>query len=128
LGACAFLCSLTNTLVLIYLFVNTKVWNFWCSMNSENNDQELTLKGLRERLDLSQEGLGRRISLSYRTIAEWESGRKIPRFDNAIALARELGVSLKTLAKAMRLDVAGVPDDEPLPPPERPGRSRTNGN
>ena len=62
---------------------------------------------------MSQEDLGRRMNLSYRTIAEWESGRKIPRFDNAIALARELGVSLKTLAKAMQLDVSGVHDDEP---------------
>ena len=33
-------------------------------------------------------------------------------FDNAIALARELGVSLKTLAKAMKLDVTDIPDDE----------------
>lgn len=35
----------------------------------------------------------------------------MPRFDNAIAIARELGVSLKVLASAMRLDVEGVPDD-----------------
>jgi|GEM_PF-3993917 len=31
----------------------------------------------------------------------------------AIALARELGVSLKILAQAFRLDTEGVPDDEP---------------
>lgn len=80
-------------------------------MNSEINDRELTLRGLRERLDLSQEGLGRRLSLSYRTIAEWESGRKVPRLDNAIAVAGELEVSLKTLAKSIRLDVSKVPDD-----------------
>lgn len=81
-------------------------------MNSENiNDQEPTLKGLRDRLDLSQEALGRRLNLSYRTIAEWESGRKVPRFDNAIIVARELGVSLKILAKSMRLDVSDLLDD-----------------
>lgn len=80
-------------------------------MNSETNDQELTLKGLRESLDLSQEGLGRRLSLSYRTIAEWESGRKVPRLDNAIAVASELGVSLKTLSKSIRLDISKLPDD-----------------
>ncbi len=61
---------------------------------------------------MTQEELGRRIGLSYRTIAEWESGRKLPRFDNAVALARELGVSLKVLATAMQINVEGVPDDE----------------
>jgi transcriptional regulator with XRE-family HTH domain len=80
-------------------------------MNSEQTQPELTLKALRERLKLSQEDLGRRMNLSYRTIAEWEGGRKTPRFDNAIALARELGVSLKVLGKSMRLNVEGVPDD-----------------
>ena len=81
-------------------------------MPSEDlNQPEPTLKELRERLKLSQEDLGRRINLSYRTIAEWEGGRKMPRFDNAIALARELGVSLKVLAKSMRLDIEGLLDD-----------------
>ncbi|MBD2411178.1 transcriptional regulator [Nostoc calcicola FACHB-389] len=78
----------------------------------EKYGTEPNLKSLRESLELSQEQLGRRINLSYRTIAEWESGRKIPRFDNAVALARELGVSMKTLAKAFRIDVEGIPDDE----------------
>ena len=89
-------------------------------MDSESNQSETTLKTLRQELELSQEELGRRLNLSYRTIAEWESRRNIPRFDNAIALARELGVSLKVLAKAMRLDVSGIPDDQP--PPTRPDR------
>ncbi len=84
-------------------------------MNSEPSDtnpEEITLKKLRESLDVSQGELGSRLNLSYRAIAEWESGRKIPRFDNALALARELGVSLKVLARAMGLDPEGVPDDE----------------
>lgn len=81
-------------------------------MNSEGNQPEQTLKSFRESLQLSQEDLGRRLNLSYRTIAEWESGRKVPRFDNAIALARELGISLKKLGKAMKLDVDGVPPDD----------------
>lgn len=80
-------------------------------MSESQNQHQPTLKELRESLKLSQEDLGRRINLSYRTIAEWEGGRKMPRFDNAIAIARELGVSLKVVASAMRLDVEGVPDD-----------------
>ncbi|GET39899.1 helix-turn-helix domain-containing protein [Microseira wollei] len=53
-------------------------------MLESQNQREPTLKELRESLNLSQEDLGRRINLSYRTIAEWEGGRKMPRFDNGI--------------------------------------------
>jgi transcriptional regulator with XRE-family HTH domain len=80
-------------------------------MSAEPTEQDLTLKSLRNSLDISQEQLARRLNLSFRTIGEWEGGKKMPRFDNALALARELGVSLKTLAKAMRLDIEGIPDD-----------------
>lgn len=80
-------------------------------MSAEPTEQELTLKSLRNNLDISQEQLARRLNLSFRTIGEWEGGKKVPRFDNALALARELGVSLKTLAKVMKLDIEGIPDD-----------------
>jgi transcriptional regulator with XRE-family HTH domain len=56
--------------------------------------------------------LSDRIGVGIRIIGDWESGRKLPRFDNAVALARELGVSLKFLAKVMQINVEGVPDDE----------------
>ncbi len=78
----------------------------------ESDQGELSLKTLRERTGLSQEKLGRKLDLSFRTIADWEAGKKVPRADNFLALCRELGVSPKTLAKAMKLDVEGVPDDE----------------
>ena len=84
-------------------------------MNSEpldTNQEQISLKTLRESLDLSQGELASRLNLSYRTIAEWESGRKIPRFDNAVALAGELGISLKVLAEVMGLDISKLPDDE----------------
>ncbi len=90
------------------------VWELQCRMSERQNQREPTLKELRESLNLSQEDLGRRINLSYRTIAEWEGGRKVPRFDNAIALARELGISLKALAKSLRLEVEGLIDDVPI--------------
>ncbi|MFL9458942.1 helix-turn-helix transcriptional regulator [Tolypothrix bouteillei VB521301_2] len=78
---------------------------------NRNEQPPLTLKALRERLDLTQEELSRRLNLSFRTIGDWETGKKIPRLDNAVALARELGISLKTLARAFQLDVGGIPDD-----------------
>ncbi|MBE9117633.1 helix-turn-helix transcriptional regulator [Lusitaniella coriacea LEGE 07157] len=80
-------------------------------MSVDPPEQEQTLKSFRNQLNLSQEELARRLNLSFRTIGEWEGGKKIPRFDNAVALARELGISLKTLARAMHLNIEGVPDD-----------------
>lgn len=82
-------------------------------MDSENQSEHPpTLKALRERAKLTQPELKARIGVGTRIISEWENGRKIPRFDNAVALARELGVSLKVLAKVMQINVEGVPDDE----------------
>jgi DNA-binding transcriptional regulator YiaG len=82
-------------------------------MTAENqSERQLTLKKLRERANLTQPELSDRMNVGIRIIGEWESGRKLPRFDNAVALARELGVSLKVLATAMQINVEGVPDDE----------------
>jgi transcriptional regulator with XRE-family HTH domain len=44
---------------------------------------------------------------------DWERGESIPRFDRAVALARELGVSLKVLAKSMGIDVVDLVNDTP---------------
>jgi transcriptional regulator with XRE-family HTH domain len=78
----------------------------------ERSENQLTLKALRESVNLTQPELSRRINVGIRIISDWESGRKIPRFDNAVALAKELGISLKVLAKVMGLDSSKVPDDE----------------
>ena len=80
-------------------------------MNADDQ-QKLTLKSLREAANLTQPELSRRMKVGIRIIGHWETGEKVPRFDNAIALARELGVSLKTLAIAMKLDVTDIPNDE----------------
>lgn len=84
-------------------------------MQEPSEKPHITLKTLREGIELSQEGLAQKLHISWRTVSDWERGNKTPRFDNAIALARELGVSLKTLARAMNLDVSGVPDDDYKP-------------
>lgn len=80
-------------------------------MNSDSQNEPPTLKTLRESADLTQPQLSQRLGVGIRIIGDWESGRKMPRFDNAIALARELGASLKDLAKSMRMDVTAVADD-----------------
>ena len=88
-------------------------------INKSNDDlPEPTVKTLRQSIDITQEELSRRLNLSFRTVGDWETGKKLPRFDNAIALSRELKVPLKVLAKAMGIDVTGIPDDQP---PKRTG-------
>jgi len=83
-------------------------------MDIPENQEPETLKTLRQNLEITQEELSRRLNLSFRTVGDWETGKKTPRFDNATTLSRELGVSLKTLAKAMQINVIGVPGDYSL--------------
>ncbi len=94
---------MSSTLVQAHSFIMT---------SKNQSESQLTLKALRERANLTQPQLSDRIGVGIRIISEWESGRKLPRFDNAVGLARELGVSLKVLATAMQINVEGVPDDE----------------
>ena len=72
------------------------------------SNEQPTLKSLRERANLTQPELSRRMNVGIRIIGDWERGESIPRFDRAVALARELGVSLKVLAKSMGIDVEGL--------------------
>jgi transcriptional regulator with XRE-family HTH domain len=84
-------------------------------INVDKTEQDVpTLKVLRESASLTQPELSRRMGVGIRIIGDWERGEAIPRFDRAIALARELGVSLKTIAKSIGLNVEGIPDDEPM--------------
>jgi hypothetical protein len=53
------------------------------------------------------------MNVGIRIIGDWERGEALPRLDRAVSLASELGVSMKTLAKAMHIDVSRLPDDEP---------------
>ena len=82
-------------------------------MNLENQEAP-SLKTLRESVGLTQPELSKRLNVGIRSVVAWERGEYVPGFERAIALAKELGVSLKTLAKAMQLDVSEVPDDEQL--------------
>ncbi|EDX73288.1 hypothetical protein MC7420_1084 [Coleofasciculus chthonoplastes PCC 7420] len=52
------------------------------------------------------------MGVSERQIYDWENGVKLPRVDRAVALARELGVSIQTVCSALGIDVTGVPDGD----------------
>lgn len=80
-------------------------------MESSTTENEVTLKSLLEERGMTQEELARRVNLSWRTVSQWCTGKSVPRLDNAALLASELGVSLKTLCLAMKIDVSNIPDD-----------------
>jgi transcriptional regulator with XRE-family HTH domain len=83
-------------------------------MIEENNEQEKSaLRTLRELAGLTRPQVKGFIGVSERRQADWESGEAMPSLGNFLALARLYKVSLKALAKSMRLDVSGIPDDEP---------------
>ena len=80
-------------------------------MNEKLDSRELTLKSLREAAGFTQEQLAKELSIGIRIISDWENGKKIPKFDNAVSLAGALKVSLKTLASSMNMNVAKIPND-----------------
>ncbi len=55
------------------------------------------ISDLRRERGLTQEEVARRVRVSTRTVAAWESGEASPRQRNARALAKALGVSLNSL-------------------------------
>jgi transcriptional regulator with XRE-family HTH domain len=55
------------------------------------------ISDLRRERGLTQEEVARRVRVSTRTVAAWESGEANPRQRNARALAKALGVSLDSL-------------------------------
>lgn len=48
------------------------------------------IKELRDVLDVSQDGLARRLEVTKKTVAEWEQGRQAPSPERALQLARML--------------------------------------
>jgi transcriptional regulator with XRE-family HTH domain len=78
---------------------------------TDSNERKSPLRLLREAAELTRTELGRRIGVTERQIYDWENGIKLPRVDRAVALARELGVSIETVCRALGIDVTGLPKD-----------------
>jgi len=88
-------------------------------MNTKNNSNtgnkgKKTLKALIKGAKTSQRQLSKDTNIAEVTINTWTAGRKIPRFDNAAVLAAELNISLRTLARAMNINVSEIPGDYDL--------------
>jgi transcriptional regulator with XRE-family HTH domain len=77
----------------------------------EKTDEAKTLKALIDDAGTNQRELSKRVGLSERTLNDWVARKKVPRLDNALILARALGVSLKTLSSSLGFDISGIPDD-----------------
>lgn len=89
------------------------------SSNGPNELNEPTVQTLIEAAGKTQRMVGQSLNVTELSINNWATGRKLPRIDNFLSLCRELDVSPKTLARAMKLDISGIPDDEPLTRPNR---------
>lgn len=79
----------------------------------EPNLNEVTLKDLIARANTNQRELSKTTGIPEITINTWVARKSVPRFDNALILARALDVSLKTLAESIGLRVENIPDDAP---------------
>lgn len=82
-------------------------------MKKENDLNHIpTLQELREKAQLTQEELSRRMNVGVRIVTDWERGLKKPSLTNFFALAKTLGVSPKSLARSLGIDVSHVPSDD----------------
>ena len=70
---------------------------------------------LREDIGLTQIELAKTLGISTVTISDWESGKAIPRLENALALAELFKISFRTLMGHFNVDMSGIPDDPPNP-------------
>lgn len=83
-------------------------------MNPDINDPEITLKRLIEQAGTNQRQLSKDSGVAEVTINSWVAGKYSPKLDNAALVAAQLGVSLKTLAKSLQINVAAVHGDYSL--------------
>ena len=81
--------------------------------NQDKEKEKSPLRQIRESLGLTRPQVKQFIGVSERTQADWESGKFAPSMENAASLARLYKVSLKTLYKAVGIDITGIPDDLP---------------
>ncbi len=70
-----------------------------------------TLKALIKEASLTQRSLSQKTGIAEVTINSWVAGKYMPKLDNAVVMAKALGVSLKTLSESLGIDVSGLPDD-----------------
>ncbi len=81
-------------------------------MSTDSNNEAKTLKELLDERSINKSKLVKKMGISYQTLDHWENRRRVPSFENAILLAKELQVSLKTLGASMGFDIREIPPDQ----------------
>ena len=80
--------------------------NFGSRMSKKaENEAKSQFRLLREGAGLTLAELGKQVGVSDRNVWDWENGHALPRLDRAVAVARALGISLKELCRALKIDV-----------------------
>jgi transcriptional regulator with XRE-family HTH domain len=74
-------------------------------------EQKKTLKDLIKEAGMTYDTFAAKVGADKSQVSNWNSRKKVPRFDNAVKMARTLGVSLRELAESIGIDVNGIPDD-----------------
>lgn len=75
---------------------------------------------LRREKNLTQEELGRRLSVSNKTVSRWENGNYMPDIETLRLLGREFSVSMEELLEGERYESkARIKNPDPFTPKER---------
>ena len=82
--------------------------------NLSDKEDNPTLKSLIEAAGYTQKKFAQSIGVATSTVTYYISGEKLPRVDRFLDMCKKLNVSPITLAKSMKLDVSGIPDDKPI--------------
>lgn len=81
-------------------------------VEEKNQEKEKSiLRLLRENAGYTRPDVKKKIGVSERRQADWESGKAVPSAENIASLSRLYQVSLKTMFRAIGVDVTNIPDD-----------------
>ena len=72
---------------------------------------EVTVRSLIENRGKTQRQVAQSLGVTELSVNNWATCRKVPRADHFLKLCRELNVSPKQLAMAMKLNIDEIPDD-----------------
>lgn len=98
------------------ILYNVKYHPRFFGMDQQNINEVKTLKQLLKDRAVNRSKLADRMGVSRQILRDWENGRYVPTFENAVKLAAELQISLRTLAASLGYDVSAVPVLDPVPP------------
>ncbi len=79
------------------------------------------IKACRKKAGLSQKELGKKLGVSQQHIAQYESGKRLPKIETLMRLSRALGVDIDDLADTSELAIIDIREH-----PEKWGLDKDN--